>query len=482
MYTILQISDLHRTGSDAMTNEDIVSALICDFDRSINESPPVSKPDVVIVSGDIIKGAKLNEENTDDLLNEQYAEAADLLNRISTEFTNHDNSKIIIVPGNHDVDWNTSFDSMKKVEKAPFQFEKILKNAGTKYRWSWKDRDLFKINDENKYKQRFHHYKKFIKQFYFEVPTSPLIDTARNWNIFLNDNQKIAICSFNSCIECDCFNGIGNISSSDISNCHLTLRDYHTIKLKIAVWHHNTIGNPRESDYLDTESLSLLVDKGFRLGCHGHQHKPDTIPYTINLGDDYSMSIISAGSLCAGISALPHAQNRTYNVIQIHDDYNKATIHVREMLNSGSYSKGRINRTGGKSFIDVNWTNPPEQQIVDTSRSGGRNVQIIGKAEQFYSVKDFSNARKIILTNAIFREPGHGKKLAVQILNEGEFWEDLSNFISNPETEEELILLANSLIKQKKISECESQITSANLSHDSPPKKVKNLVDPVKSG
>jgi len=52
----------------------------------------------------------------------------------------------------------------------------------------------------------------------------------------------------------------------------------------------------------------------------------------------------------------------------------------------------------------------------------------------------------------------------VQILNEGEFWEDLSNFISNPETEEELILLANSLIKQKKISECESQITSANLS------------------
>lgn len=46
----------------------------------------------------------------------QYDEAADFLAKLTDEFLDGDRSRLVIVPGNHDVDWNKARAGMQTVE------------------------------------------------------------------------------------------------------------------------------------------------------------------------------------------------------------------------------------------------------------------------------------------------------------------------------------------------------------------------------
>ena len=76
-------------------------------------------PDLIAVSGDLVQGADLEHPDPDAEVDAQYREVGDFLNRLSEEFLNADRSRLVIVPGNHDVHWRRSLDGMKPVDPCP---------------------------------------------------------------------------------------------------------------------------------------------------------------------------------------------------------------------------------------------------------------------------------------------------------------------------------------------------------------------------
>jgi hypothetical protein len=63
-FSILHISDLHRSPSDPVSNDELTSALMSDRDRYIREDPPVAVPEAIVVSGDIIQGVPLDTDDS----------------------------------------------------------------------------------------------------------------------------------------------------------------------------------------------------------------------------------------------------------------------------------------------------------------------------------------------------------------------------------------------------------------------------------
>ena len=108
MYSFLHISDLHRSPADPITNAELISALVADRDRYRAEDPPVPAPDAIVVSGDIVQGIPLGLPDFAKQLAEQYEVAEEFLADLSRRFLGGDRSRVIIVPGNHDIDWNTA--------------------------------------------------------------------------------------------------------------------------------------------------------------------------------------------------------------------------------------------------------------------------------------------------------------------------------------------------------------------------------------
>ncbi len=170
------------------------------------------------------------------------------------------------------------------------------------------------------------------------------------------DEGRIIITGFNSCFNNDCYRFVGEIPSHVISNAHLHLRTLSECKLHMAVWHHDLHGSPFRSDYIDATIIDLLIDSGFRLSLHGHNHKLGATPYSLFLSENHTMAVVSGGSLCAGPKMLPTGHNRSYNIIEIEKDYNSATLHVREMLSYGVFGPSRVAKWGGHSYKRIKWS------------------------------------------------------------------------------------------------------------------------------
>ena len=61
------------------------------------------RPDAIVVSGDLVEGLPL-ESDAIHRVSGTYQEATELLVSLSNEFLDGDRSRVVIVPGNHDVD------------------------------------------------------------------------------------------------------------------------------------------------------------------------------------------------------------------------------------------------------------------------------------------------------------------------------------------------------------------------------------------
>lgn len=112
MYRILHISDLHRSPDEPIGNASLIASLDQDFSNQRNEEPVIGPIDAIIVSGDIVQGVRVGETNAEEKLKQQYETAKDFLNELVNRYLGGDKKKIVMVPGNHDVDWNKSISSM----------------------------------------------------------------------------------------------------------------------------------------------------------------------------------------------------------------------------------------------------------------------------------------------------------------------------------------------------------------------------------
>ena len=216
MYTILHISDLHRRAEDPASNGELLSSLVADFQRSARENPSVTKPDAIVVSGDLAEGLPLESAEYPDGLRKQYQEAADLIVSLSNEFLDGDRSRVVIVPGNHDVDWNGARKTFEIVDQEAGDPRSPMKDTETTLRWSWSNRKIFRIVDMEGYLRRFEYFSDMYRAFYQDAGLAHPVDPEKPWNLFELDDGNIIVCAFNSCVVNDCFSDLGYISSASL--------------------------------------------------------------------------------------------------------------------------------------------------------------------------------------------------------------------------------------------------------------------------
>ena len=463
MYSILHISDLHRADEDPVDNSSLLAALLADRDRYKSEvAGEMPIPNAIVISGDIIRGASIGSPNWEQSIRDQYKVADNFLSELCERFLDGDKRHIIMVPGNHDVCWNTSNKAMERVpnEEYPSNLYDELIKPDSLYRWSWKDQVLFRIADMGLYEQRTGSYWDFIESFYSDVDLPISIKRGRGFQLFELYDRRIIVSAFDSTYRNDCLNFSGAFPSDAIGKCALALRDInHSYELQIAVWHHGIQGPPNHTDYLDVSQVQEMIGHDFKLGLHGHQHRARTQTQTIFLDQSHSMAIASAGSLCAGVRELPRGTNRQYNIIVINEDFMSARIYVREMAEGGQFTR-KQNSEFPEGFVNLSWQPPTDimGQKIDAQANNVRR-HIIG-AESALRQNKLQEAVKMLNEVDTSSEP-YAKKLLVEALQLLNAWPRLSKVLQDPTTVEETVILIIALIESDKLDDAQTRLDAA---------------------
>jgi hypothetical protein len=164
----------------------LIAALLGDSDRYLGETPLVPPPGAIAVSGALTQGVSIGADKWVYSMHEQYRVAGEFLDQLTKRFLSGDRSKIIIVPGNHDVCWNTSFAAMERVppDQWPQNVHSALVEPDSDYRWSWHERALYRVRDHGAYAQRMRFYWDFVEAFYKGISLPLPIDRSRGYQIF----------------------------------------------------------------------------------------------------------------------------------------------------------------------------------------------------------------------------------------------------------------------------------------------------------
>ena len=397
-YSILHISDLHRSKRDPISNDELISALVGDRDRYTQEDPKIPIPQAIVVSGDLIQGVTLDTVDYTEEIKKQYEVAEAFLDELAKRFVNGDRAKVIIIPGNHDVDWNTAFKAMKKLDsnKLPKDFKEKLFSEDGLYRWNWKDCTPYEITNLIMYEERLSLFWDFFERFYKNVKVLLRVNRGADCNLFSLFENRIGLAAFNSCHGNDCFAFHGRIPKEVVSRSFLDFKDIASFDLLISVWHHNFEGAPYRTDYMNIDSVKSMIGYGYRMGLYGHHHKAQVSPHQIYLPDQEKMAVISAGSLCAGANELPVGFTRQYNIIEIAENLKSVKVHVREMKTANLFSPHRLIDYGSKSYAELEWETPKNTggDIINTQAK--RKKEIIEEAEFAFKRNEFGKSVELL--------------------------------------------------------------------------------------
>ena len=172
MPTLLHISDLHRTSGPRLNNDELLVAITNDAMRWEQEGIP--SPDLIVVSGDLIQGTRADTADPDPEIEAQYEEAGNFLCRLAVHFVNSDPSRVVIVPGNHDVHWGRARRAMEPLTECPDRIDRKAFEATSNVRWNWREQRAYTVADSGLYMSRFEHFRKFQAAFYAGLNPNPL--------------------------------------------------------------------------------------------------------------------------------------------------------------------------------------------------------------------------------------------------------------------------------------------------------------------
>ena len=363
MPTLLHISDLHRTSEPRLSNDELLSAIVSDATRWELEGIP--RPDLIVVSGDLIQGAKANSPNADSEVTAQYREVGDFLRQLADEFVDSDCSRVVIVPGNHDVQWGRSRAAMKRIEICPDNIATKALQPTSRMRWNWKDNHTYEIYDTVIYESRLVHFREFRANFYQGLNPSPVSRDDEDLVFMEYPDIGLVIAGFSSWHGNDCFCHVGEIASPSLALSRKLLAE-STLPVAIAVWHHSIVGGPREHDYMDQRIVHRMIDFGFNVGLHGHQHYPGAAPFELRLPNLTAMAVIGAGSLAVGDDELPMGERRQFNIVVIDLESESITVHVRAMTPAGVFTGSHRDDFGGNTFVELDLPVAPNRVRVPT--------------------------------------------------------------------------------------------------------------------
>lgn len=394
--SVLHISDLHRDPANPIGNQVLLDSLERDRDRyTSKEDTRIEAPNFVIVSGDIVQGVKHGTPDAETKLRQQYDEALNFLNDLTARFVGGYKSRVIVVPGNHDVSDDKFRQSLAAIDMAAGVKKALvaeLFKPDSHFRWSWEELALYEIVDAEIYKQRLAAFSDFYSKFY-DGQRSYSTDPGQQVDVFDYPDLGITVVGFCSCHNNDLFNRQGAIHPDCIAGAGKQLRDISLSHepLRIAVWHHNTEGSPIEVDYMDPDIVQNLIDSGFSLGFHGHQHKPQFLDTRFRHGPDRRITVISAGTLCGGAA---FGFSRAYNVVEFDLTNRTGRLHLREMQNDNLQMPiwgARSLPPNHTSYLDFVFDPPPEPFVRPD-----RNTVMLTQAQEMYDNGELRPAAEML--------------------------------------------------------------------------------------
>ncbi len=449
--TFLHISDLHRTAGPRLSNDELFSAIASDSTRW--EAEGIPRPDLIVVSGDLVQGAPIESTEADKKIAAQYREAEEFLTRIGEEFLDSDRSRIVIVPGNHDVHWGRAFRAMTLLEDDSDDIANRAWQALSPIRWSWKDCKAYEVCDSALYKSRLDHFNSFRNSFYGGITPSPVLHGGAD--LFFMEYQDIgaAVAGFSSWHGNDCFCHVGTICPSALELSRSLLAKSNA-RVAVGVWHHSIVGGPQENDYMDQRIVHRLIDIGFNLGFHGHQHFPDAAPFELRLPNLTSMVVVGAGSLAVGDRDLPMGERRQFNVVVVDPDNEAVTVHVRAMSPAGVFMGSHRDDFGGNTFITLKLPPAPLQRRPPT------DLRKLDQAISAVAEKNFEDALELIESIS----PCHAEKkrqIEIESLSGLGRFADLIDALDPPLTIEEVIQLVSLLLEDGRTDDAMSQVEAS---------------------
>ena len=462
MFSILHISDLHRSRDEPVDNDSLVAALLADCDRYVGETPRIPMPDAIVVSGDLIQGAPIGAVNWQQSMKDQYQVANGFLAGLCNRFLDGDKGRMVLIPGNHDVCWNTSHSAMERVSATdyPKDLYSALVEPDSVYRWSWPDQALYRIGDATAYTQRMDYYWDFTEAFYKDVKFHFPINRSRGFQLFELCDRRIIVAAFDSIVGNDCFGYSGAIPRGAVGQCAMALRDAAwSYDLRMAVWHHSIQGPPIRADYMDASQVQEMIGHGFQLGLHGHQHTAATQTQLVHLDEGHSMAVVSAGSLCAGARELPRGVNRQYNLIVIEDDFLHGRVHVREMGEGEQFSRKR-NGAFLDGFVEISWqpnTDVMGREVDAQAENARRAVLSAETALRQRKPQDAVQALQSVDTAS----PGYARKLMIDALLAIPDWSGLSTLLHTPRTVEESVIFVSALMEMGDLEGAQTRLDAA---------------------
>lgn len=327
-YSILHISDLHKPANSNLDN--LFYSLQKDCEEYAKDE--IAKPEIIVVSGDIVEGSK--SDDGVNIICAQYKEATNFLNKLVDYFLDGDKRRMVIVPGNHDYCYKISKDSMTLSPEEKLKDDlKLMKEGNPVVRWNWDDRRYYHITDKERYARRFDLFKAFYNEFFNGIRELPEQIEQSSYIVELSEYHIAFVC-FNSCHRLDHLNPMGCICPDAIASSHTRLTNLKNMGyLLVGVWHHHVSGLPAENNYMDYRILDAMIREDIKMGLFGHQHVSMAVQeYRDITSKQNSILLLSSGSLYGNRNQLVTGIPRQYNIIELNqkDDVAKMRLHVRK--------------------------------------------------------------------------------------------------------------------------------------------------------
>lgn len=468
--SILHISDLHKNDGDDFKN--LYQKMVEDCDRYVKQG--IHKPNIIVVSGDLIRGGSPHD------IRDQYNEAKAFLEDLTDYFLDKDKNRIIIVPGNHDVDWNVTKQLMRPVPNQTNQekddYKKTLKlflrEKAPKVRWNWEDQQLYDYKSEDAYNERFLLFSEFYKSFYGTRTFS--ITPSEQFQIFDIPEYNICFVGFNSCYLNDHLNKVGQIFPSCVTKASLQIKEKRDQgRILVAVWHHNASGRPMVNNYLDNRILNPIIDMGIHIALHGHQHYSGVVEEYHNAFKDGKLLLYSTGSLYGATETLSYGAPRQYNILEMDKDGNtlRVTVHLREDNNPEEYGIPSWGKGNIKEIADSSWTTtlPYPVQPLDMDALS----ELISNGLQ---TGDYTEAIELLHREA--NNDVTARRMMLDLMMKGKHYKDLIDFIDDPKTDEDalMIMSAASELNDREVSKRVKAMEGIKNSGNAQVRKMKDYL------
>ena len=299
---ILHLSDLHL--------EDDIFASVCrtQLETDLIQELGIRRLEYLIISGDI------TNRSTEKEYDAAFAMVDGLVKRFGL-----DPSRVVVVPGNHDVNWDLS----KKAY--PFVFKDDLPSPLPADKHILAGDAGALVREDELYRERFAYFNTHFYRRIYSGQDYPL-EYADQTLLVERPEDRILFLGFNSCWQLDHhFRNRAGIHTPALAKILDRLQDgKYDGWLKIAVWHHPVTGQQP----MNTEFMQLLTVHGFQVGMHGHIH--EAIESYHKYDDQRGIRIVGAGTFGAPARKQTAGIPLQYNLLTFDPRTGEMTVNTRK--------------------------------------------------------------------------------------------------------------------------------------------------------